>query len=451
MMAASQHSATNLEVFCSTGYVMHVRTTVSRVLRAPFDPRTWRETLHLVLGAPLGAAAAVYLFVAGFSIVFGVTVVGLLVLATVLRGTRVFGVVDRGRVRVFLGGDVPTPPLRQRHLPGLIGWAWGGLTDRVCWRLLLYVLLAAPTGLLLGYVTVLLWAESLLALISPLRDQLGDPARYAGPFLQYWHPPPLVASIIGLLALLATPWIVRGLAGLDRRRIVGMLSWAQRPERVEAAERRRDQAVDSAAAQLRRIERDLHDGAQARMVALAMELGRAREEIGEHGDLRQTARRIAAAHDEAKLALADLRDLAHGIYPAVLTDLGLDGAVQMLTARCSLLVTADLQIPERPDPVIETTAYLCIAELLTNITKHAGATAATVRVRRSTTPPGDGPPPSDRLRIEISDDGAGGAVATPSGGLAGLTDRAESVGGRLEISSPDGGPTLVTVELPCAS
>jgi signal transduction histidine kinase len=280
---------------------------------------------------------------------------------------------------------------------------------------------------------------------------VGDPARYTGPFLLYWRPHPLVASIIGLSALLVTPWIVRGLASLDRWWITGMLSWLQLPERVEAVERQRDQAVGSAAAQLRRIERDLHDGAQARMVALAMELGRAREDIEENDDPRRAARRIAAAHEEAKLALAELRDLAHGIYPAVLTDLGLDGAVQMLTARCSLPVTADLDVPERPNPVVETTAYLCIAELLTNVAKHAGATVATVRVRRITTPLGGDQSTGNQLRIEVYDDGAGGAVAAPGGGLAGLTDRAESVGGRLEISSPISGPTVVTVELPCAS
>jgi signal transduction histidine kinase len=146
-------------------------------------------------------------------------------------------------------------------------------------------------------------------------------------------------------------------------------------------------------------------------------------------------------YEEAKQALVELREHARGIYPAVLTDLGLDGAIPMLTARCPVPVTVDIVVTERPGAVAEATAYFCVGELLANISKHSGAAAGWVRVRRH----------SDRLRVEVGDDGIGGAVTQPAGGLAGLADRVDSVGGQLTVSSPSGGPTLVTVELPCGS
>jgi signal transduction histidine kinase len=211
-----------------------------------------------------------------------------------------------------------------------------------------------------------------------------------------------------------------------------------RRDRAEVLERQRDHAVEQAGAHLRRIERDLHDGAQVRMVALAMELGRAREDIEQGRDARD---RIAVAHEEAKRALVELRELARGIYPAVLTDLGLDGAVPLLTARCPVPVDVDVDVAARPSTTVEGTAYFCVGELIANVAKHSGAAAAAISIRRR----------GDTLRVEVRDDGVGGAVAYPGGGLAGLADRVDSMGGSLAVSSPPGGPTLVTVELPCAS
>jgi signal transduction histidine kinase len=429
---------------------MAITDAASSALRAPFAPSTWRETLHLVLGALVGVAAAGYLLLTAYALVFSLTVVGLVVLAVLVRGARLLGVVERARARALLGLEVDAPPRAPRGQVGLVGWVRAGLADVVGWRGLLYALLAVPAGLLQGALTVLLWGESLVLLTYPLwfRLQPYENGHYGGPFGWSgwsWHfdvwPGPLVLSVIGLVGVLAAPWVVRALAALDRRRIAGLLGPSRLAERIHLLEQRRGQAVDQAASHLRRIERDLHDGAQARIVALAMELGQAREEL-EHGDEpRRAAVRVAAAHEEAKRALVELRDLARGIYPAVLTDLGLEGAVPMLIARCPVPVSTQLEVPQRPTAAVEATAYFCIGELLTNVAKHSGAHSALVRVWCQ----------GSQLRVEVRDDGVGGAVARQGGGLAGLVDRVESVDGRMRISSPDGGPTVVSVELPCAS
>jgi signal transduction histidine kinase len=195
--------------------------------------------------------------------------------------------------------------------------------------------------------------------------------------------------------------------------------------RVRELEQSRAHLVDDSAARLRRIERDLHDGAQAQMVAVAMKLGLAKEKLG------------GAIDREAKEAIAELRDLARGIHPHVL-DHGLDTALTALAARCDLPVDLVVDLPERPSAAIETIAYFCAAELLTNVTKHSRARRVTLEAVHM---PG-------LLRVRVSDDGAGGAHLEVRGGLAGLAERIGAVDGRLQVRSPSGGPTVVTVELP---
>jgi signal transduction histidine kinase len=214
--------------------------------------------------------------------------------------------------------------------------------------------------------------------------------------------------------------------------------------RVRELEQSRAHVVDDSAARLRRIERDLHDGAQAQMVAVAMKLGLAREKLcGTIGgttfagtaqaDLERILELVDAAHRGAKEAITELRDLARGIHPPVL-DHGLGAALATLAARSDVPVELVIDLPERPSAAIETIAYFCAAELLANVAKHSGARHATLEAVHV---PG-------LLRIRVSDDGSGGA----RGGLAGLADRVGTVDGRLQLSSPAGGPTMVAVELP---
>ena len=215
------------------------------------------------------------------------------------------------------------------------------------------------------------------------------------------------------------------------------------PQRVRELEQSRARVVDDSAARLRRIERDLHDGAQAQMVAVAMKLGLAREKLGgaidgtAQPDLERVLELVAAAHRGAKEAITELRDLARGIHPPVL-DQGLGTALATLAARSEVPVELTVDLPERPSAAIETIAYFCAAELLTNVTKHSGARHAMLEAVHV---PG-------LLRMRVSDDGCGGARVEGGGGLAGLAERVRTVDGRLQVSSPPGGPTVVTVELP---
>jgi signal transduction histidine kinase len=214
-------------------------------------------------------------------------------------------------------------------------------------------------------------------------------------------------------------------------------------QRVRELEQSRDHVVDDAAARLRRIERDLHDGPQAQLVAVAMKLGLAQEKLAAAvagtgpTDLARTLELVEAAHRGAKEAIVELRELARGIHPSVL-DQGLGTALTTLAARSGIPVELVTDLPERPSAAIETIAYFCAAELLANVAKHSGAQRTTLEVVNG----------AGRLRLRVSDDGCGGARVEARGGLAGLAERVRTVDGRLQLTSPRYGPTVVTVELP---
>jgi signal transduction histidine kinase len=217
-----------------------------------------------------------------------------------------------------------------------------------------------------------------------------------------------------------------------------LLSPGAGERRVGELTRTRAAAVDAQATELRRIERDLHDGAQARMVAVTMDLGLAREKL----DTDPAAARelLDAAHAEATTAIADLRQLVAGIAPAVLADRGLDAALSGLVATCRIPVSVDVHLPDRVPAAVEVAAYFVVSESLANVQKHASATTASVHVRVQ----------GGRLVVEVGDDGRGGADPALGSGLAGLRDRVAALDGTLTVASPPGGPTLVRAEIPCA-
>jgi signal transduction histidine kinase len=227
---------------------------------------------------------------------------------------------------------------------------------------------------------------------------------------------------------------------LDRVLMRGLLGPGRLAQRVRDLEQTRTRAVEDTAALLRRLERDLHDGTQMRLAALAMNLGRAKEQLGDHGDPADLARArelVDTAHRSAKDALVELRDLARGIHPPVL-DNGLADALATLAAGSAIPARLVTDIPVRPSPAIETIGYFCAAELLANAAKHSGANTVTVLAAQH-----DGV-----LRLCVVDDGVGGADPGRGSGLSGLAGRVRTVDGRLDIASPPGGPTRITVELP---
>lgn len=432
-----------------TAYAPHPRGSRAPVgLRAPLSARTWREFLYLFLSLPMASLMFAYaVAVIALSAGLVATFLGIPLLAGGLAGSRSLGSLERARARGLLELEVADPePVRPRK-PGLLGWVGAVLKSGVSWRHLLYSLLHFPWALLSFVFAVSFWSIGWALLTYPLW-RWTFPAYLDQPGIQMWgdgngngfflDTPVEIGftSGIGLLLVLAGPWVIRGLTQVDRVMVLGLLGPSSLATRVLQLESDRGVVVDTAAADLRRIERDLHDGAQARLVALAMDLGLAKEKLAE--DPQAAARMVDEAHGEVKIALQELRDLARGIHPAILTDRGLGPALSALSARCTVPVKVTVDLDRRPAAAIEGIAYFTASELLQNVSKHAQARSATLDVWRT----------ADRIMVLVTDDGRGGAHTDAGTGLAGLAERLDSVDGLLIVDSPIGGPTAITAELP---
>jgi len=247
----------------------------------------------------------------------------------------------------------------------------------------------------------------------------------------------VVLSVAGVLALYLLGWVMIGISRVHVRVAAALLGPTGRERRVAQLENARAGVVDDAAARLQRVERDLHDGTQARLITVAMALARADEHLAEAGDTAQARMLVSDALANTKDTLAELRDLIRGIRPPAL-DLGLGPAIHTLAARNPIPVDVTVDLSVRPSIGVETMAYFCVAELLANVSKHSGAGAAAVRVAGDAT----------ELRIDVEDNGSGGVQVGNGSGLTGLAERLAMVDGRLEIDSPAGGPTVVTVVVP---
>ncbi|MCX4972213.1 sensor histidine kinase [Streptomyces sp. NBC_00620] len=369
--------------------------------RFAFDPQTWKEIAHLLANLPVALFGFTYVMTVMLTgLGLTVTVIGFPLLAAGLLGARQLGKMERARARVLLGVRVDEPsPLPLRGRGGFFAQLWMSLKDPVGWRTVLYDLIRLPWGIATFTITL----TSLFV---------------AWPVL---------------------PFIARGLTNADRAMVRGLLSPSEDLERrIAELESDRGVVVDTAAADLRRIERDLHDGAQARLVNLAMGLGLAKEKLLEGQADETVAAMVDEAHGEVKLALQELRDLARGIHPAVLTDRGLDAALSSVASRCTVPVKVTADLESRPAAAIEGIAYFTVSELLQNVSKHSGARSASVDVWRTDL----------RLLIQVWDDGRGGASLDGGTGMAGLADRLGAVDGLFVIDSPPGGPTVITAELP---
>jgi signal transduction histidine kinase len=454
---------------------------VGRILRAPWRRRAWTQLRYAIVSLPLAVGGFV------FTIIQFVHPVLLFVCSPPVRG---LGTAHRRLAARFLGEQVPPPPpmrvdphvhatvtdaprlasllsaeaLRVRLRSGRVrvtgvpatrvaelaaqngiaitelkshsGWLEAAARDKPAWRTRTYLLLKMPVTLLaigpwgggLSFLAFSLW----LATRGPMFSPQVTPGQIV------W------SALAGGGLLLAAPWLTSAAISADRALMRGLLGPSPMAERVRDLEVTRAHAVDDAAARLRTIERDLHDGAQAQLVGLAMKLGLAREKLGggtqaglAAADLDRAVELVDAAHRSAIEAITELRVLARGIHPPVL-DNGLADALTTLAARSAVPVDVVTDIGDRPSAAIETIAYFCAAELLANVAKHSGARRATLEAVHV---PG-------LLRLRVADDGRGGAIPEAGGGLRGLADRIRTVDGVMDVSSPRGGPTVVTVELP---
>ncbi|MDH3306260.1 MAG: sensor domain-containing protein [Acidimicrobiia bacterium] len=407
------------------------------------DTRTWRRFAYLLSTFPAGQfwfVVSVTLLATGFGML--VIGVGAAILAFLVVLWRSGARIERALARAL--GDVPIAEPQDTALParsGLFSWTRSVLADRSTWQSAAWLFLLFPLGIVwLTFLAVVWGIPGSLALSIPI--VLADGASLTiGSWLA-------VSSLPG--AIIATPFGVALLPLAARATVAagdvhtGLARALLAPNRTEALEAevqditdRRDKSVATAEHERRRIERDLHDGAQQRLVAVAMELGRAKQKFDESPE--EARELVEAAHAHAKEALEELRDLARGIHPAVLTDRGLDPALSALAARSPIPVQIRYGLDRRPPVSVESAAYFVISEALANVGKHALASIVEVTIDETET---------GRVLIEVTDDGVGGAVPTGSG-LSGLADRVEALGGRLQIISPIGGPTQVIAELPC--
>src|SRR5215211_2989124 len=379
-------------------------------LSRPFLLRGWREFVYVATGLPLGIAWLVVL-VTLLALGFGLALImcGIPILAVTLLLWRWGANTERERAALVLGAPIARPRRIASASPRLIDRALAPLRDGRTWRDLGYMLLLGPVGIIAGTLTIVLWSAALAALLTPvfapgapdgsLLDELG--AGVIGV---------AVASVpLAALAALVTRALAAGCGSLAQALLAA--DRAELEERISSLEATRSGAVESADARLRRIERDLHDGAQ-----------------------------LAGAHEESKIAMRELRDVARGIHPSVLSDRGLDAALSGLAERATVPVEIRGGVDRLP-PAVETAAYYVVAETLTNVGRHSGAGRAYVALRCER---GD-------LVLEIGDDGKGGAHRRPGSGLEGLAQRVEALDGTLEVHSPEGGPTTIVARMPCAS
>jgi signal transduction histidine kinase len=468
-----------------------VPTPLRNTLSAPFTRRTRAELGYTLATLPLALVAVVYsVLMLENGVLWALSAPGL----------RKFGAASRFLARGMLGEDVPAPPglgsalrfkvstkdasdaaglakvaeaakgkarlwetkpgvtirkLPPERIAGLAAEAGitideikplnavanrldRGARDPVAWRARGYFALKLPlaaAGLAVGAIG---WLGGVFYLTSPAWWSLGLYGAFRG-----FGVSSLALSFsllpLGAALLLAGPWLLHGVTEADRRLVRQLLGPNSPAERIRALQESRARVVDDSAARLRTIERDLHDGTQAQLVALAMKLGLAREKLtgGTQADLARVTQLVDDAHRGIIEAIADLRTLARGIHPPVL-DNGLADALATLANRSAVPVELIADTPDRPSAAIETIAYFSAAELLANVAKHSGARHATLEAVHV---PG-------LLRVRVTDDGRGGARPVSGGGLCGLAERVRTVDGRIEIDSPRGGPTTVTVELP---
>ncbi|MBO3083132.1 sensor histidine kinase [Cellulomonas fengjieae] len=427
------------------------------LLLAPVSAATWRGISQIVVGSFVLVLATLLLTI-GLSLGLSLAIlfVGIPLLVGTLLLCRPFARLERARLHAQLGVEIPAPRYPRRD--GILA-SWGAvLTDGRTWAHVAYIVVAGLILTVQGLLVTATGSFALGALVYPVVAVAGDLGAPPVPLVLLLPGGVLLAWITALITQagsLAMVRTARALVGASPRAEAveaarqAQTRAAQAQARATQAEGRaveltetRTAAVGAADEERRRIERDLHDGAQQRLVALGVELGSARRKVSSDPD---ASAALEHAHREVKETLAELRDLVRGIHPAVLTDRGLDAALSALAARSPVPVRVEVPDPPslaRASASAQAAAYFVAAEALTNAAKHAEAGAITVLADVT---------PADTLRLVISDDGRGGATATPGSGLDGLRSRVAALDGTFDLDSPAGAGTRLTVEVPCAS
>lgn len=426
----------------------------------PWSPRSWGQVLYLAGAVPallvgVCVPAARVLLAGRWSVLWhgpsgAFWLLWLLVVSVLMP---VLTQVHRHRLRTTARIDIPPQPLVTGRLT--VQSLARAARSQATWRQFGYHVIAAPLLAGAALAAIAIWLTSLVLALEYLWTWSLPPGTFfrqatyplGGPIgtrvdgvAQVGSGTGALLTLVGIAGLFIAPWLTSWIAALDARAgwtLLGPSRAEELEHRVEHLTQTRAGAVDAADAERRRLERDLHDGTQQRLVSLAINLGMARVNAT---TTQEAQHALAQAHEEAKSALAELRDLIRGLHPAVLEDRGLDAALSGVAARMPIPVRLTVDLPRRPAPVIEAVAYFVVSEGLANIAKHAQASQAEVVVQRT----------GDRLHIIISDDGVGGADPARGTGLAGLAKRAKSVDGDFDVFSPPGGPTLLSVDLPCA-
>jgi len=414
------------------------------VLKNLWGLRTWLSLAYVVLGLPFGILTFT-VTVVGLSLGVGLIplfLIGLVVLWVTVLLVRRMAVMERARAALFFDVDLPGRPRELVGEGSALRRGWRRLSSRGTWKEIAYCLLLLPVGTVFFSLVVTLWSVALAGVLLPAYGYAlpgGEVASWL-----HWSSSAEVWTgfAVGVLALLTAPAATRGLADVELAMVRALLTPSGAElltAKVSSLTESRARVVDAADAERRRIERDLHDGTQQHLVSLAMNLGMAKEKL--ESDPEAARQLVADAHQQAKDSITELRNVIRGVYPAVLTDRGLDAALSALAARSPVPVRLQVDLPRRPNPTAEAIAYFVVSESLTNVARHSGARSATVYVEQS----------GDRLKLAIVDDGRGGAVEAAGSGLTGLRDRVAAVDGQFTLTSPPGGGTTIAVEVPCES
>jgi signal transduction histidine kinase len=413
---------------------------------SPIHPATWYANGAILVGlfvGLIGAGIVLTLASAGLSVLLAG--IGVVLVAFAIEAARIVARVERWRVFVGEPARPPAHPYKPVRGNGFVGLLRAEFMDESRWRDVVYTTINLPLAVIELVVVLVVWSIALFLLTTPIwYDATAAPPLDLGPLSAHEPLPIAIRAFAGLALLPVAASLSQLVIALHRGVVAGLLCTSEARElrrQLEALRRSRSEVIDAEAGELHRIERDLHDGAQQRLVALTIDLGLASERLDQ--DPAAAKQLILEGQAQAREALAEIRQLVRGIAPAILLDRGLVPALESNIGRgpVQTSLTSDLAPGARFSPAVERTAYFVVSEALANVAKHSKATRCEIRLRIEQQP-------AARLIVEVWDDGRGGARIEPDGGLAGLAGRVAGVDGTFSVSSPTGGPTVIRAEIP---